>query len=84
MRPMDVAQEYSLDYTTPQTKKFFTKGIEKLTGDAFDGTMLFTWLIKIQDKALLYSWIPNLTIGGKILTTSFADISLAQVNYMHR
>jgi len=79
MRPMDVAQEYSLDYTTPQTIKFFTKGIEKLTGDAFDGTMLFTWLIKIQDKALLYSWIPNLTIEGKILTTSFADISLAQV-----
>jgi hypothetical protein len=35
MRPMDVAQEHPLDYTTPQTIKFYNKGIEKLAGDPF-------------------------------------------------
>jgi hypothetical protein len=29
MRPMDVAQEHPLDYSTPQTIKFYNKGIEK-------------------------------------------------------
>jgi hypothetical protein len=79
MRPLDVAHQYSLDYTTPQTIKFYNKGIEKLSGDAFDGTLLFTWLIKVQDKALQYAWIPILTIEGKILTQNFAEISLTQV-----
>jgi hypothetical protein len=51
MRPLDVAQQHALDYTTPQTIKFYNKGIEKISGDPFDGTLLFTWLIKIQDKA---------------------------------
>jgi hypothetical protein len=53
MRPLDVAQEHPMNYTTPQTIKFYNKGIEKLAGDAFDGTLLFTWLIKVQDKALM-------------------------------
>ena len=79
MRPLDVAQQHALDYTTPQTIKFYNKGIEKLSGDPFDGTLLFTWLIKIQDKALQYAWIPILTIEGKLLTQNFAEISLTQV-----
>ncbi len=48
-----MAQECPLDYTTPQTIKVYNNGIEKLTGDPFDGTPLFTWLIKVQDKALM-------------------------------
>ncbi len=40
MRPADVANKYSFDYTSSQ------KSV-----DAFDGTLLFTWLIKIQDIA---------------------------------
>jgi hypothetical protein len=79
MRPLDVAQQQALDYTTPQTIKFYNKGIEKISGDPFDGTLLFTWLIKIQDKALQYAWIPILTVEGKILTQNFAEISLTQV-----
>jgi hypothetical protein len=35
MRPLDVAQEHPLDYTTPQTIMFYNKGIDKLNGDAF-------------------------------------------------
>jgi hypothetical protein len=62
MRPLDVAHQYALDYTTPQTIKFYNKGIEKLSGEPFDGTLLFTWLIKVQDKALQYAWIPILTM----------------------
>ena len=79
MRPIDVAHQYALDYTTPQTIKFYNKGIEKLSGEPFDGTLLFTWLIKVQDKALQYAWIPILTIEGKLLTQNFAEISLTQV-----
>jgi hypothetical protein len=76
MRPMDVAQEHALDYTTPQTIKFYNKGIEKLAGDPFDGTPLSTWLIKVQDKALMMAWTRILTIDDKLLTTNFSDISL--------
>ncbi len=47
------------------------KEIEKLSGDAFDGTLLFTWLIKVQDKALMMAWLGILTIAEKILTTTF-------------
>jgi hypothetical protein len=79
MRPLDVAQQYALDYTTPQTIKFYNKGIEKLSGEPFDGSLLFTWLIKVQEKALQYAWIPILTIEGKLLTQNFAEISLTQV-----
>ena len=79
MRPMDVAQEHPLDYTTPQTIKFYNKGIEKLAGDPFDGTLLFTWLIKVQDKALMMAWTRILTIDDKLLTTNFSEISLDRV-----
>jgi hypothetical protein len=79
MRPLDVANQYSLDYTTPQTIKFYNKGIEKLSGKPFDGTLLFTWLIKVQDKASMMAWMPILTIEGKLLTQNFAEISLTQV-----
>jgi hypothetical protein len=47
---MDVAQEHPLDYTTPQTIKFYNKGIENLAVDPFDGTLQFTWLIKYKTK----------------------------------
>jgi hypothetical protein len=79
MRPMDVAQEHPLDYTTSQTIKFFNKGIAKLTGDPFDGTLLFTWLIKVQDKALMMVWLGILTIDDKVLITNFSEISLGRV-----
>jgi len=79
MRPLDVANEYALDYTSPQTIKFFKNGIEKLSCNPFDGTSLFIWLITIQDKAILQGWIPILTIDGKLLTTTFAEITLDQV-----
>ncbi len=79
MRPLDVAQEHPLDYTTPQTIKFYNKGIEKLTGDDFDGTLLFTWLIKVQDKALMMAWLGILTIDEKVLTTNFSEITLERV-----
>jgi hypothetical protein len=68
-----------LDYTTPQTIKFYNKGIEKLTGDPFDGTLLFTWFIKVQDKALMMAWIGILIIDDKVLTTNFSEISLESV-----
>jgi hypothetical protein len=79
MRPMDVAQQHPLDYTTPQTIKFYNKGIEKLTGEPFDGSLLFTWLIKVQDKALLMAWLGILTIDEKVLTTNFSEITLERV-----
>jgi hypothetical protein len=79
MRPLDVAQEQPLNYTTPQTIKFYNKGIEKLYGYAFDGNLLFTWLIKVQDKAIMMAWLGILTIDEKILTTNFSEISMDSV-----
>ena len=79
MRPLDVAQEHPMDYTTPQTIKFYNKGIEKLAGDAFDGTLLFTWLIKVQDKAQIMAWLGILTIDDKLLTTNFSEITMESV-----
>jgi hypothetical protein len=74
MTPLDVAHQHALDYISPQIIKFYNKGIEKFSGEQFDGALLFTWLIQIQDKALQYAWIPILTIEGKILTQNFAEI----------
>ncbi len=76
---MNVAQEHPLDYSTPKTIKFYNKRIEKLTGEPFDETLLFTWLIKVQDKTLMMSWIGILNIDDKILTTNFSEISLERV-----
>jgi hypothetical protein len=76
---MDVAQEHPLDCTTPQTIKFYKKGIEKFTADPFDKTLLFTWLIKVQGKALMMAWLGILTIEDKVLTTNSSDIPLEKV-----
>jgi hypothetical protein len=40
MRPLDVARNMYLDYTTTQSIKFYNKGCEKLPGDPFNGKML--------------------------------------------
>jgi hypothetical protein len=37
MRPLDVARNMYLDYTTTQSIKFYNKGCEKLPGDPFNG-----------------------------------------------
>ena len=51
MRPLDVARNQYLDYTNTQSIKFYNKGCEKLPGEAFNGKMLMTWLVQVQDKA---------------------------------
>ncbi len=75
MQPLDVAMEPTLD--TMLLKSFYRKRIENFTGDAI--TLLFTWLIKVQDKALEQAWLATLTIDGKLLTTSFAEITMEQM-----
>jgi hypothetical protein len=50
-----------------------------LDGDPFDGTLLFTWLIMVQDKALMMAWTRILTIDDKLLTTNFSEISMDRV-----
>ncbi len=51
MRPLDVARNMYLDYSAVQSIKFYNKGVEKLPGEAFNGKLLLTWLIQVQDKA---------------------------------
>jgi MinD-like ATPase involved in chromosome partitioning or flagellar assembly len=41
--------------------------------------MLLTWLVQVQDKVRMFTWIPTLTIKGKLLTQQFADISMEEV-----
>jgi hypothetical protein len=79
MRPLDVARGMYLDYTTTQSIKFYNKGCEKLPGEAFNGKLLLTWLVQVQDKARMFTWIPILTIKGKLLIQQFADLSMDEV-----
>jgi hypothetical protein len=73
MRPLDVARNMYLDYTTTQSIKFYKKGCEKLPGDPFNGKMLMIWLVKVQDKANMFTWTSILTIKGKLLTQHFTE-----------
>jgi hypothetical protein len=79
MRPLDVARNMYLDYTTTQSIKFYNKGVEKLPGEAFNGKLLLTWLIQVQDKANMFTWTSILTINGKPLTQNFTKISMEEV-----
>ncbi len=79
MRPLDVARGMYLDYTTTQSIKFYNKGCEKLPGEAFNGKLLLRWLVQVQDKARMFTWIPILTIKGKLHSQQFADVSMEEV-----
>ena len=79
MRPLDVARSMYLDYTTTQSIKFYNKGCEKLPGDTFNGKLLLTWLIQVQDKAVMFTWLPILTIKGKLLTKQFSELTMEEV-----
>ena len=79
MRPLDVARNAYLDYTKTQSIKFYNKGCERLSGEPFNGKMLLTWLVQVQDKARMFTWIPILTIKGKLLTQQFAEITMDEV-----
>jgi len=79
MRPLDVAKNMYLDYTTTQSIKFYSKGCEKLPGEAFNGKMLFTWLAQVQDKANMFTWTPILTVKGKLPTQHFTETTLEEV-----
>jgi hypothetical protein len=79
MRPLDVARTSNLDYTKTQSIKFYNKGCEKLSGEPFNGKMLLTGLVQVQDKARMFTWIPIMTIKDKLLNQQFADISREEV-----
>jgi hypothetical protein len=79
MRPLDVARDAYLDYSTVQSIKFYNKGVEKLPGEAFNGKLLITWLIQVQDKANMFTWTSILTINGKPLTQNFTKITMEEV-----
>jgi hypothetical protein len=55
MRPLDVARGMYLDYTITQSIKFYNKGCEKLPGEAFNGKLLLTWLVQVQEKARMFT-----------------------------
>jgi hypothetical protein len=79
MRPLDVQRDMYLDYTNAQAIKFYNKGCEKLSGEAFSGKMLLTWLVQVQDKANMFTWTPILTIKGKLLTQHYTEITMEDV-----
>jgi hypothetical protein len=79
MRPLDVARNMYLDYTATQSIKFYNKEVEKLPGEAFNGKLLLTWLIQVQDKANMFTWTSILTINGKPLTQNFTKITMEEV-----
>jgi hypothetical protein len=68
-----------LDYTTTQSIKFYNKGVVKLLGESFNGNLLLTWLIQIQDKANMYTWTSILTVKGKLLTQNLTEITMEDV-----
>jgi hypothetical protein len=79
MRPLDVARNKYLDYTTTQSMKFYNKGCEKLPGEPFNGKMLMAWLVQVQDKANMFTWTSILTIKGKLLTQHFTELTMEEV-----
>jgi len=79
MEPLSIDEDWYLDYRNPQNVKFFNKGSAKLQGDSFSGKNIFSWLRKIELKASEFRWISTLTINGKLLTTHYAELSIAQV-----
>jgi hypothetical protein len=78
MRPLDVARNMYLDYTTTQSIKFYNKGCEKLPGEPFNGKMLMTWLVQVQGKANMFTWTFILTIKGKLLTQHFMELTMME------
>jgi hypothetical protein len=79
MRPFDVARNMYLDYSAVQSIKFYNKGVEKLPGEAFNGKLLLTWLVQVQDKANMFTWTSILTINGRPLTQNFTKITMEEV-----
>jgi hypothetical protein len=79
MRPLDIGREWALDYTSPTTIKLYNKAMEAVKGEASDGKFLYSWLARVHDKARAFSWLSILTINGKILTKSYADLSMEEV-----
>jgi hypothetical protein len=79
MRPLDVARNMYLDYSAVQSIKFYNKGVEKLPGEAFNGKLLLTWLIQVQDKVNMFTWTSILTINGRPLTQNFTKITMEEV-----
>jgi hypothetical protein len=85
MRPLDVARNIYLDSTTTQSIHFYNKGCKKLPGDPFNGKMLLTWLVQVQDKASMFTWTPILTVKGKLLTQQFTEVTMEDVKgLMHK
>jgi len=79
MRPLDVGKDWALDYTSAQTIKLYNKAIEAITGEMFDGKYFYSWLARVHDKARAFSWLPILTINGKLLTKNYEEISMDEV-----
>ncbi|MFN9983856.1 MAG: hypothetical protein ACK53Y_28275, partial [bacterium] len=79
MRPLDVAKNKYLDYTTTQSIKFYNKGCEKLPCEPFNGKMLMTWLVQVQDKANMFTCTSILTIKEKLLTQHFTELTMEEV-----
>jgi hypothetical protein len=79
MRPLDVARNMYLDYSAAQSIKFYNKGVEKLPGEAFNGKLLLTWLIQVQDKANMFTWTSILTINGKPLFQNFTKLTMEEI-----
>jgi len=53
--------------------------VEKLPGEKFNGRLLLTWLIQVQDKANMYTWTSILTVKGKLLTQNFTELTMEDV-----
>jgi hypothetical protein len=76
MRPLDMARDMYLDYKTTQSIKFYNKGCDKLPGEAFNGKLLLIWLVQVQDKAVMFTWITILIIKGKLHTQQFSELTM--------
>jgi hypothetical protein len=79
MEPMMLNNDFYLDYRDSQNVKFFQKGREKLSGEAFSGKNLFSWLRRFELRATEFHWMSTLTIEGKSLLTHFAQITMKKV-----
>jgi len=78
-RPMDVASEWYLDYISPQSIKFYHRAIQQLPGEKFNGSMLYSCLQLITDRATTCAWTSMMTVKGRLLTQNYAEVTLKDV-----
>jgi len=77
--PARFQQNHLLNYREKSDIEIYNKGAAPLTGEAYDGTNIHQFLVKVGEKAKQYNWMPILTFGARNLVANYGEISYKDV-----